>query len=50
MIAPAIFIFMYALAPGMGQSSFYYYTNELKIDKEWMAILGTVDSIAGLSP
>jgi len=48
MMAPAVFIFLYCLTPGMGSSSFYYYSNYLHISKEWLAILGTVDSIAGL--
>ena len=48
MLAPALFILVNSATPGMGSASFYFYTNELKIDKEWMAILSTVDSIAGL--
>jgi len=48
MMAPALFIFLYCLTPGMGSASFFYYSNHLKISKEWLAILGTVDSIAGL--
>lgn len=48
MMAPALYIFLNCLTPGMGSSSFYYYSNHLKISQEWMAILGTVDSIAGL--
>jgi len=48
MIGPAIFIFVYSMTPGMGSSSFYYYTNELKIDKEWMAILGIMETFRSL--
>jgi len=44
----AIFLLLNNATPSMGQASFYFYTNELKISEEWMSLLSVADSVFGL--